>query len=128
MARFLQQVRDSAQKFVDKLKAITGIGKQQSADSASPVATLHKFLSAYGPQAARLSRTSRGELLQQNERQGQQMREKAIDQVRSTSKREIDNALNKYNKGEIDSKALRSTLQTTLKRQALASAIIGVGG
>lgn len=128
MARFFQQVRDKAQKFVDKLRAITGIGKQASADSTSPVGALHKFLSSYGPQAARLSRTSRAVLLQQNETQDQQMRSKAIDQIRNTSKREIDNAINKYTQHQIDIKALRSILQTTLKRQALASAIVGVRG
>lgn len=131
MARFYESKRDRAEKFVNKLKTIASdpsfnlIGPKGGKAALTAIA---KFLAAYGSKVARLNKTARGELLQQTVTQDQNMREKALEQIQATSKREIKNYLEKYNQGKIDKKALRMQLQSILKRQTLTAAVIGVKG
>lgn len=131
MARFYKPKADRAQKLSEQLKKVAAdpnfalVGPR---GGMAAVKALANFLASYGSKVARLSRTSRGQLLQQDATQDQAMREKAIAAVQANSKKEITEALNKYAQKKINKVALRNILQSTLKRQTLTSAIIGVRG
>lgn len=131
MARFFKPRQSRAEKITDQLQKVASDPNFQLVGSRGGMAAVKavaNFLASFGSKVARLTKTAKGQLLQQDYTQDQQMRETAIDKLQATSKREIKNALDRYAQGKIDKVALRATLQSTLKRQALTAAIIGVRG
>lgn len=129
MARFYKSKRDRAQRFADQLSTVDPsfglVGKRGGKKALNALAT---FLAAFGSKVARLTKTAKGRLLQQDATQDQLMRETAVDRLRETSQREIKNAIERYNQGKIDNRALKTEMTGILKRQTLAAAIIGVRG
>ena len=128
MARFQRPSPERTAKFVDSLRKINDFNLVGPRGGQAPLKALAKFLSSFGSKVARLSQSSRNTLLNQNATQDQAMRETAIDALQENSKRQIKNALERYSQGRINHKALGVELTGIVKRQALASAIIGVRG
>lgn len=132
MARFINRDKARAQKFskrIEKLETqnpelrVTG-----ERGGKSILNTLSDFLASFGSKLIRLSKSSRKQLLRQDPVQNTDMRDKAIAAITAQSQKEIESVLDRYSKGKITQKQLRDQFQTTLRRQTLASAVVGVGG
>lgn len=129
MARFYKPKRDRAQTFADQLSTVDPsfgiVGPRGGKKALNALAT---FLASFGSKVARLTKTAKGKLLQQDATQDQLMRETAVDKLKQSSQRELKNAIERYDQGKIDSRALKNEMTGILKRQTLAAAIIGVRG
>lgn len=132
MARFINRDKARSQKFSKRIEnletknpelRITG-----ERGGKSILNTLSDFLASFGSKLIRLSKSSRKQLLRQDPIQNTEMRDKAIAAITAQSQKEIESALDKYSKGKITQKQLRDQFQSTLRRQVLASAVVGVGG
>lgn len=128
MARFQRPSTDRTIKFSDKLRNKKDFNLVSPRGSDGSLRALAKFLSSFGPKVTRLSKSSRTTLINQNAKQDQLMRESAIDSIQDNSKKQIKNVLERYAQNKISHKALSAELKGIVKRQALASAIIGVRG
>lgn len=104
---------------------LLNISHPQRGDSEVVVAEMSRYLARFGPQLVRLIKTARDMKLDE---QLNQARINAIDQLSRATKSELQDDLRRYESGKIDNDQLRSRLQATLRRQTLASAIIGAGG
>lgn len=101
------------------------IGHPQRGDSEAVVAGLSRYLARFGPKLVRLIKTARDKRLDE---QLNQARINAIDELTTNTKYELQADLKRFESGKIDIEQLRTRLQATLRRQTLASAIIGAGG
>lgn len=132
MARFINRDKARSEKFS---KRIQNLEQKQpelrvtgERGGKGVLNALSDFLSSFGSKLVRLSKSSRKQLLRQDPVQNTDMRDKAIAAITAQTAKEMESALDKYSKGKITQKQLRDQFQATLRRQALASAIIGVGG
>lgn len=132
MARFTKREKARAQKFSTRIQKLENKAPELritgERGGKSVLNALSDFLSSFGSKLVRLSKSSKKQLLRQDPIQNTTMRDKAIAAITAQTQKEIESVLDRYSKGKITQKQLRDTFETTLRRQALASAIIGVGG
>lgn len=121
-----------AQKLEGRLRKIienTGDTNKELAGTMDAIAAAtSKFLASFGSAVVRLNRDSRRRLTTMDPTQANKLKERAIAEVIAITRAELSDAIAKYGRGRVDANQLRESLQQTLRRQALSSAIIGVGG
>lgn len=133
MANFLTLAGRRLQRLVplaDRLQAAV----RKTVLSAPPgqadvvIKSIARFLSSFGSGVENLMRMSTKKLTTQTPQQQAKMAALAVAQVAAQTKAGLIQALNKYSDGEISLSTLRTQSQALLRRQAVAAAIIGVGG
>jgi hypothetical protein len=87
-----------------------------------------RFLGSYGPEVSRLNKLSRTRLASMDAQQVNKLKTRAIEEMQTITRAELAETLDRFARGRIDTATLRSSLQDALRREALASAVIGVGG
>jgi hypothetical protein len=132
MAKFIARDKARAEKFSKRIQTIENRNPDLRVTGRrggkSVINTLSDFLAGFGSKLVSLTRSSKNKLLRQDPIENTAMRDAAIAKITAQTQREIDSALNQYAKGKVDADKLRDMFQATLRRQTLASAIIGVGG
>lgn len=132
MARFTSRNKARSQKFSDRIEKLEKKAPELRVTGPrggqSVIKSLSNFLASFGPRLVRLSKSSRKQLLRQEPLENTQMRDKALEVITTQSQKEIKSILDKYSRGKINKDQLRDMFQAVLRRQALASAIVGVGG
>lgn len=135
MANFGQltgQIKSRSEKFKKKLSTILNtIHPVGDALRSTPDAVLRstaKFLAGFGSEVARLNKISRDALSRRDPAQQASMRAFAIRKLTNETRASIESTVNQYAKGKVPIATLKTQLQGILRRQAVAAAVIGVGG
>lgn len=108
-------------------RAGTVLGEVGSAAEAVVKSTA-KFLAAFGSEVVRLNKLSTKTLSQQDPVQQTKLRERAVAEVQAQTKAELKAVMERYARGKITLDTFRSLAEQTLRRGALAAAIIGTRG
>lgn len=135
MANFGQltgQIRSRSEKFKKKLATILDtVRPLDSPLKTTPDTVLKataKFLAGFGSEVARLNKMSRAALSRRDPAQQASMRAFAIRKLTNETRAAIEATVTQYARGKIPIATLKTNLQAILRRQALAAAVIGVGG
>lgn len=87
-----------------------------------------KFLASFGSETVRLNKISRERLASQDVVEQNKLKTRAIAELQSNSRDELRSIVEEYARGRISLTALEANMQATIRRQTLATTIIGVGG
>lgn len=135
MANFGQltgQIKSRSEKFKKKLATILNtvqpVGDALRSTPDVVLRSTAKFLAGFGSEVARLNKISRDALNRRDPAQQASMRAFAIRKLTNETRTAIDAAMTAYARGKVPLATLRNNLQSILRRQAVAAAVIGVGG
>lgn len=121
----VEKFRTRLNKFEPKLAEITG--KTRAGIDAVLSATA-RYLASFGSEVARLNKVAHTRLIQMDATGRQKLMERAVAEIMTNTKEELQSVFREYARGRIDIDHVRAQSQTILRTQTLASAIIGVGG
>lgn len=135
MANFGQvtgQIRARSEKFKKRLATILDtVRPLDGALRHTPDVVLKstaKFLAGFGTEVARLNKMSKAALSRRDPAQQAAMRAFAIRKLTNETRSAIEKTMTEYARGKIPIATLKTNLQAVIRRQALAAAVIGVGG
>lgn len=130
--RITARVQQRAAKFEGKLRKIIErapeVVDQASAGASAILSATARLLASFGSETVRLNRLSRQRLNSMDPQQQNKLKTRAIDELQAQTREQIKEVLERYTRGKINVDAVRENMQTVLRRQTLAAAIIGVGG
>jgi hypothetical protein len=121
-----------AQKFSVKLQAaierIPTLFETGNVAADAVLKATGKFLASFGTDVARLNRISRQRLTVLDPQQQNMLKTRAIAEIVAITRTELADQIERFARGRIDRYGLRDNIRDSLRVQALASAVIGVGG
>lgn len=133
MAKFLQRSADRAVKFGVKLakildKASIDIVTASTVGADAILNATAKFLASFGSETIRLIKLSKAALNKLDSIEQMKLKTRAIEELQAQSRSQLQQVFEDYARGRIEVEQFKTTAQDILRQQALAAAIVGVGG